>query len=159
MAYDRRRIPGRHYHAYKISSEKNKKCRSIDVDKVGSKKTFSEWMLFRVGLIGSSFLDLISKQARLNAVVRSEHHHLWSEHHHLCSVMVTRFLKEKITLLLLNHVRCCANKRPGRFRSILRWESVYFLTTKLIWLWQFIFTYQIQKKGFLSTIWFVYDLN
>ena len=71
IAYDRIRIPRRRYHAYKISSEKNKKCRSIDVDKVGSKKTFSEWMLFRVGLIGSSFLDLISKQARLNAAVRS----------------------------------------------------------------------------------------
>ena len=40
---------------------------SIDVDKVGSKKRLaSKSVSFRVELIASSFLDLISKQARLN---------------------------------------------------------------------------------------------
>ena len=38
----------------------------MDVDKVGRKKTFSEWILFRVELIASSFPYLVSKQARLN---------------------------------------------------------------------------------------------
>ena len=33
-----------------------------------------------------------------------------SEHYHLCSMLITRFSKKKITLVLLNHV-CCANQR------------------------------------------------
>ena len=39
--------------------------KSIDVDKVGSKKPLiSELIMFLVELITSSFLDLISKQAK-----------------------------------------------------------------------------------------------
>ena len=41
-----------------------------DVDKVGSKKLLaSKSVSFRAELIASSFLDLIFKQARLNAAV------------------------------------------------------------------------------------------
>ena len=48
-----------------------KQVKSIDVDKVGSKKHLaSKSVSFRVELIASSFLDLIFKQARLNAAVR-----------------------------------------------------------------------------------------
>ena len=47
-----------------------KQVKSIDVNKVGSKKHLaSKSILFRVELIASSFLDLIFKQARLNAAV------------------------------------------------------------------------------------------
>ena len=46
-----------------------KQVKSIDVDKVRSKKTLSEWKLFRVELIALSFLDIISKQAKLDAAV------------------------------------------------------------------------------------------
>ena len=46
-----------------------KQVKSINVDEVGSKKTFSEWILFRVELIASSFLHLISKQARLDGAL------------------------------------------------------------------------------------------
>ena len=41
-----------------------KQIKNIDVDKVGSKKTFSEQIMFLVELIAFPFLDLISKQAR-----------------------------------------------------------------------------------------------
>ena len=48
-----------------------RQVKSIDVDKVGSKKHLaSKSVSFRVELIASSFLDLIFKQARLNAAVR-----------------------------------------------------------------------------------------
>ena len=44
----------------------------LDIAEVGSSyKTFSEQILFRVELIASSFLDLISKQARLNPALRA----------------------------------------------------------------------------------------
>ena len=47
-----------------------KQAKSIDVDKVGSKKHLaSKSVSFRVELIASSFLDLVFKQARLNAAV------------------------------------------------------------------------------------------
>ena len=48
-----------------------KQVKSIDVNKIGSKKHLvHKSVLFRVELIASSFLDLIFKQARLNAAVR-----------------------------------------------------------------------------------------
>ena len=47
-----------------------KQVKSIDVDKVGSKNHLaSKSVSFRVELIASSFLELIFKQARLNAAV------------------------------------------------------------------------------------------
>ena len=49
-----------------------KQVKSIDVDKVGSKKHLaSKSVSFCVELIASSFLDLIFKQVRLNAAVSS----------------------------------------------------------------------------------------
>ena len=47
-----------------------KQVKSIDVDKLGSKKHLaSKSVSFRLELIASSFLDLIFKQARLSATV------------------------------------------------------------------------------------------
>ena len=61
-----------------------KQAKSIDVDKVGSKKHLaSKSVSFRVELIASSFLDLIFKQARLNAAV-------WLPVFHTFSTMVQK---------------------------------------------------------------------
>ena len=47
-----------------------KQVKSIDVDKIGSKKYLaSKSVLFRVELIASSFLNVIFKQVRLNAAL------------------------------------------------------------------------------------------
>ena len=47
-----------------------KQVKSIDIDKVGSKKHLaSKSVSFRVELIASSFLDLNFKQARVNPAV------------------------------------------------------------------------------------------
>ena len=47
-----------------------KQVKSINIDKVGSKKYLASTSVsFHVELIASSFLDLIFKQARLNAAV------------------------------------------------------------------------------------------
>ena len=59
--------------SYRRHTEKREdpggRVKSIDVRKVGSKKTFSELILFSVELFASSFLDPISKQAREMAAV------------------------------------------------------------------------------------------
>ena len=59
-----------------------KQVKSIDVDKTGSKKHLaSKSVPFRVELIASSFLDLIFKQASLNAAVSGFSSFIISKHH------------------------------------------------------------------------------
>ena len=56
--------------AFHCTKSIQQQIKSIDVDKVGSKKPLiSELIMFLVELITSAFLDLISKRARWNAAV------------------------------------------------------------------------------------------
>ena len=82
IACDRRLISG--VVANTRTKSVQKQAKSIDVDKVGSKNHLtSKSVSFRVELIASSFLDLIFKQARLNAAV-------WLPVFHTFSTMVQK---------------------------------------------------------------------
>ena len=80
-----------------------------------------------------------------------------SEHYHLCSMVVTRFSKNEVTFVLLNHVFVVLIRGP--FLINLKVRIGLFLNNETDLALTIHFTYKIQNKGFLSTIWFAYGLN
>ena len=81
-----------------------KQVKSIDVDKIGSKKHLaSKSVSFRVELIASSFLDLIFKKARLNTAVSG-----------------FMLLKVKVDLSLVSMQRCTSCDKRSCHISTLR---------------------------------------
>ena len=83
----------------------------------------------------------------------------WSEHYHLCFMMVTRFSKKKITLVLLNHMFVVLIRGSFKINFKVRFGVFLNNETDLALTIHFHLLYQIQNKGFLSTIRFVYGLN
>ena len=102
-----------------------KQVKSIDVDKIGSKKHLaSKSVLFRAELIASSFLNVIFKQVRLNAALSG---------FLLLSGTGCPFRQEKslkpgggAVLPYISHIGMCRPVGEG-FCAVLVWKRVYTL--------------------------------